>query len=66
MLIKFAENDLLKMQVMEQQEDIFELKSKPITITSKKENLQHEINTVKNVKVNTKNNKFERIIGYNC
>ena len=48
------EIDLLKIKVKEQQEEILELKNKVIATTSKKEKLQNEIDTIKNVKVTTK------------
>ena len=42
----------MKVKIKEQQEDIFELKSNVITVNDEKEKLQHEIDTIKNVKVN--------------
>ena len=46
------ERDLLKVKIKEQQEEIFELKSNVITIKVEQEKLQHEIDTIKNIKVN--------------
>ena len=39
-------------QVKKQQEEMFELKNKLITINSKMQKLQHEMDTTKNVEVN--------------
>ena len=53
------EIDLLKIKVKEQQEEILELKNKVIATTSKKEKLQNELDTIKNVKVTTKVNSLK-------
>ena len=42
----------MKVKIKEQQEEIFELKSNVITIKVEQEKLQHEIDTIKNIKVN--------------
>ena len=51
------EIDLLKVKMKEQQKDIFEIRNNLNDITDKKETLQHEIDTIKNIIIN----KMEQI-----